>query len=149
MSDIEEGGCACGAVRYRLRPGFRMKPYACHCTDCQKRTGSAFSEHMLVMRSDIDVVGDLDEGQVTQPSGAVVTLVGCPLCRSRLFGENSTRPGVATLRVGSLDNARAFPPAAHFWIKSKQPWIALPEGVPALDEQPRSNEDWMALLGPQ
>lgn len=149
MSDIEEGGCACGAVRYRLCPGFRMKPYACHCTDCQKRTGSAFSEHMLVMRGDIEIEGALDLGQMTQPSGAISTLTGCLVCKSRIMAENSTRPGIATLRIGTLDNARSFPPAAHFWAKSKQPWIALPEGVPAFDQQPRSNEEWMALLGPQ
>ena len=41
------GGCLCGAVRYTLHEGFRLNPYACHCTDCQSRTGSAFSEHML------------------------------------------------------------------------------------------------------
>lgn len=145
---MEEGGCACGAVRYRLRPGFRLKPYACHCTDCQKRTGSAFSEHMLVARGDLEFAGALDEGQMTQPSGAVSTLTGCPICKSRLMAENSTRPGVATLRVGTLDSAGNFPPAAHFWVTSKQPWLILPDDVPALEEQPRSNEEWMALLGP-
>lgn len=149
MAGIEEGGCACGSVRYRLKPGFRMKPYACHCTDCQKRTGSAFSEHMLVARGDLELTGALDEGQMTQPSGAVSTLTGCSICKSRLMAENSTRAGVATLRVGTLDNAREFAPAAHFWVKSKQPWIALPDDVPALEEQPRSNEEWMALLGPR
>lgn len=149
MSDVEEGGCACGAVRYRLKAGFRLRPYACHCADCQKRTGSAFSEHMLVARDDLEFEGELEAGQMTQPSGAVSTLSGCPTCKSRLIAENSTRPGLATLRVGTLDNAGAFAPAAHLWIKSKQPWFELPADAVTLDEQPRTNEEWLELLGPQ
>ena len=149
MSEIEQGGCACGAVRYALRPGFRLKPYACHCSDCQKGTGSAFSLHMLVMRADLELTGDLEQGQVTLPSGALVTISGCPMCKSRVIGENATRPGTATLRVGTLDRAGRFPPAAHLWVGSKQPWLVLPDDVPQLGEQPRTNEEWLQLLGPQ
>lgn len=149
MSEIEQGGCACGAVRYTLKPGYRLKPYACHCSDCRKRTGSAFSHHMLVMRADLDLTGDLDQGQLTQPSGAVSTISGCSKCKSRVMAENSTRPGTATLRVGTLDHAERFSPAAHLWVSKKQPWLVLPDDVPQLDEQPRTSEEWLQLLGPQ
>lgn len=104
---------------------------------------------MMVMRDDLELTGDLDQGQMTQPSGAVSTISGCHKCKSRLMAENSTRPGTATLRVGTLDRAGRFPPAAHLWVASKQPWLTLPDDVPQLDEQPRTNEDWMELLGPQ
>ena len=149
MSEIEEGGCACGAVRYTLKPGFRVKPYACHCSLCQKRVGSAFSHHMLVMRSDLELTGDIDRGQITQPSGTVTTVFGCSQCKSRVMGQNGDRPGMANLRVGTLDRAGRFPPAAHLWVSSKQPWVALPDDVPQFDEQPRTDEEWMELLGPQ
>ena len=149
MNEIEQGGCACGALRYTLKAGYRLKPYACHCSDCQKRTGSAFSHHMLVMRSDLELTGDLDQARMTQPSGAVSTISGCPQCKSRIMAENSTRPGTAALRVGTLDRAVRFPPAAHIWVSSKHPWLVLPDDVPQLDEQPRTNEEWMQLLGPQ
>lgn len=149
MSEVEEGGCVCGAVRYRLKPGFRMRPYTCHCTDCQKRTGSAFSHHMMIARSDLEIEGETDVGKVTQPSGANSTITGCAICKSRIIAENDQRPGMASLRVGTLDRAREFVPAAHFWVSSKHPWVVLPEGVPALDEQPRENSEWMKLLGPE
>lgn len=126
-----------------------MNPYACHCTDCQTRTGSAFSEHMLFMLSDLTITGELDIAEYTQPSGAQSSIFGCAKCKARIHAVNSTREGLASLRCGTLDNSASFVPVAHLWVKSKQPWIALPEGVPALEEQPRSNEEWLAIVGMQ
>lgn len=142
------GGCLCGAVRYVLRAGFRFRPYACHCTDCQTRTGSAFSLHMLFARADLTIEGDLDAGYSAQPSGAKATIWGCAVCKTRIFAENDLRPGFGSLRCGTLDRSTEVVPAAHLWVGSKQPWIVLPEGVPALAEQPRTTAEWMALLGP-
>ncbi|MBX9796568.1 GFA family protein [Sphingomonas sp.] len=143
------GGCICGAVRYTLHDGFRFRPYACHCTECQPRTGSAFSEHMLFARQDLTIEGALDAGAYTQPSGAGSTIWGCATCKTRIFAENDTRPGFASLRCGTLDRSAEIVPAAHLWVGSKQAWVMLPEGVPALAEQPRSPAEWMALVGPQ
>jgi hypothetical protein len=142
------GGCLCGTVRYTLRPGFRMKPYACHCTDCQRRTGSAFSLHMLIMLSDLDVSGELDVGTFTQPSGALSSIYGCAVCKARIYAVNSVRPGTASLRLGTLDHPADLPPQAHLWVGSKHPWIVLPDAVPQLPAQPAEMADWMALLGP-
>ncbi|VAW01035.1 Gfa-like protein [hydrothermal vent metagenome] len=149
MSKTLTGGCACGAVRYTLKSGFRMKPYACHCTDCQKRTGSAFSSHMLVTRADLTVEGELNEGHVVQPSGAVSRIAGCVKCMARIYAENDQRAGVISLRVGTLDDSKNMSPAAHFWVSSKQPWIIIPDDVPALDTQPQSSEEWMKYVGPE
>ena len=146
MTDELTGGCLCGAVRYTLRPGFRMKPYACHCTDCQKRTGSSFSSHMGVMEKDLEIEGELDEAHFVQPSGAKSIIKGCAICRSRIYAKNSARPGFASLRWGTLDKAREMSPQVHLWVSSKQPWIVIPEGVPALDTQPDSPEGWAKLL---
>ena len=142
------GGCLCGAVRYTLREGMRFRPYACHCTDCQARTGSAFSEHMLFALADLAITGPLDTGTVTQPSGAISTITGCAVCKARIYAENAARPGFASLRCGTLDRSAEVVPAAHLWVRSKQPWIVLPEGVPALAEQPGSQAEWIALVGP-
>jgi len=141
------GGCLCGAVRYTLREGMRMKPYACHCTDCQSRTGSAFSEHMLFALADLDIAGALDTGEYDQPSGAHSTIYGCAKCKSRIYAVNNTREGMASLRCGTLDASASFVPAAHVWVKSKQPWVVLPADAKVMDEQPRSAEEWMAFVG--
>ena len=141
------GGCLCGAVRYRLAEGFRMNPYACHCTDCQSRTGSAFSLHMLFSLADLHLTGDLDIGEYVQPSGAASRIHGCAKCKARIYAENDGRPGIASLRCGTLDNSSEVIPAVHIWVKSKQAWIGLPEGAKTVDEQPRSTEEWIAVVG--
>ena len=141
------GGCLCGEVRYTLREGFRLNPYACHCTDCQSRTGSAFSEHMLFALADLDILGELDEAHYTQPSGANSRILGCAKCKARIYAVNDSREGMASLRCGTLDDSASFVPAAHLWVRSKQPWIVLPGDAKTMDEQPRTNEEWIAFVG--
>lgn len=143
------GGCLCGVVRYTLREGFRFRPYACHCTDCQSRTGSAFSEHMLFVLSDLDITGELDEGAYSQPSGARSRIFGCAKCKARIYATNDERGGLASLRCGTLDDSSSIVPAAHLWVRSKQPWIGLPADAVTMDEQPRSNAEWLKLVGPK
>ncbi len=142
------GGCLCGQVRYTLHAGFRFRPYACHCTECQTRTGSAFSEHLLFAKQDLELTGELDSGAHQQPSGARSAIWGCARCKVRIYAENSTRPGFASLRCGTLDRSVEIVPAAHLWVGSKQAWLTLPEGVPALVEQPRTQAEWLALVAP-
>ena len=141
------GRCACGVVTYVLSEGMRMNPYACHCTDCQARTGSAFSEHMLIARADLDIRGELDVGTLIQPSGATSSLYGCAVCKSRIFAENDRRQGFASLRCGTLDNSTELQPKAHIWVKSMQKWLQLPADSPRMDEQPRSSDEWLRLVG--
>jgi hypothetical protein len=141
------GGCLCGAVRYTLREGMRLNPYACHCTDCQSRTGSAFSEHMLFALGDLAIDGELDIGEYDQPSGAHSRIFGCVKCKARIYATNDTREGMASLRCGTLDSSASFVPAGHVWVKSKQPWIGLPNDAKVMDEQPRSTEEWVAFVG--
>lgn len=142
------GGCLCGAVRYTLREGFRFRPYACHCTDCQSRTGSAFSEHMLFVLTDMAITGELDAGDYAQSSGARSRIFGCARCKARIYATNDQRDGLASLRCGTLDASASLVPAAHIWVRSKQPWIRLPESAVTMDQQPRTNEEWLQLVGP-
>ncbi|WP_249171904.1 GFA family protein [Erythrobacter sp. JK5] len=130
-----------------MRKGFRLNPYACHCTDCQTRTGSAFSEHMLFALADLEISGELDVGEYDQPSGAHSRVFGCAKCKARIYAVNDSREGLASLRCGTLDNSADFQPGAHLWTRSKQPWLTLPEGAKTMPEQPRSNEEWVAFVG--
>jgi hypothetical protein len=141
------GRCLCGAVRYTLREGFRLNPYACHCTDCQTRTGSAFSEHMLFAQSDMALMGELDCGEYDQPSGAHSRIFGCAKCKARIYAVNDTRAGMASLRCGTLDRSAELVPSAHVWVKSKRPWIGLPAGAKTMDEQPTTTQAWIELTG--
>lgn len=141
------GGCLCGAVRYTLAEGFRLNPYACHCTDCQSRTGSAFSEHMLFALGDLRIIGELDQGEFQAPSGSRSRIFGCARCKARIYAVNDGREGLASLRCGTLDSSASFVPAAHVWVRSKQPWIVLPSDARKMDEQPRDPQAWLEFVG--
>ena len=147
MVEALSGGCLCRAVRYRVAPGgLRFAPYACHCTDCQTRSGSAFGIQLGVGEAELEVEGETIKGRHVQPSGAVARIVGCPHCLTRIYTTNSLRPGLANLRAGTLDDSQTLVPAFHLWVGSKQPWVVIPEGVPALPGNPASVAEWLALF---
>jgi hypothetical protein len=141
-----DGGCGCGQVRYTINASQMPAVYACHCTDCQTQSGSAFALQMPVFEAMLSVTGELISGERTQPSGAIGTIFACPKCLVRLYSKNSTRTGMATVRAGTLDDSNQVIPKFHLWISSKQPWLTLPDDVVALQEQPVSTEEWMKLL---
>lgn len=130
------GSCRCGAVRYTIAVEQLDAIYCCHCTDCQRWSGSAFSEQAIIPDGTISAEGPVIEFTVSTPSGAQSLQRACGVCHGRLWNTNSSRPGIATVRAGTLDHNRELEPLLHIWVKSKQPWLTLPEGVPAFDETP-------------
>src|SRR5262245_61307368 len=97
---------------------------------------------------DVEFTGEMSEGRHVQPSGAVAQIYACPRCFSRLFTTNDRRPGLLNLRAGTLDTSKDLTPRFHVWVRSKQPWIVLPPGVPAFERNPATLEDWQKLLAP-
>ena len=126
----------------------RFRPYACHCKDCQTRTGSAFGLQLVVLASEFSIEGKVIEGRHVQPSGATAGIVACSECLTRLYTTNDRRPGTVNLRAGTLDDSATFVPDFHLWVSSKQPWIVIPDDVPALDTQPVDPAGWQHLLSP-
>lgn len=149
MNDSFEGGCLCGAVRYRVTPTVRFQAYACHCTDCHTRTGSAFGLQLSVLTSDFQIEGPLLRGAHVQPSGAVAGIYACEICLTRLYTDNDKRPGIVNLRAGPLDDSRDIVPAAHLWVSSKLPWVQIPPDSVAMETQPTDVAGWMAIFRPE
>src|SRR5436853_5542921 len=95
------GGCLCGAIRFRINEE-PSTLYACHCTDCQRRTGSALALSMVVRRSAIEVVqgqpstyaARLEDGRTKQ--GRI-----CASCGTRLWGEPAKNPTMAVVQPGT------------------------------------------------
>jgi hypothetical protein len=139
------GGCRCGAVRYTLALEELPRTYACHCRDCQTWSGSAFSQQALLPEAQLSVTGPLVVYEFINPGGRVSRQRMCGVCHTRLFNTNSARPGVAILRAGTLDRSDELEVAAHIWVKRKQPWLSLPDGVPAWPEGAPAGELLQAL----
>ncbi|NNC72942.1 MAG: GFA family protein [Sphingomonadaceae bacterium] len=144
MSDAIEGGCICGAVRYRVEED-APPVYACHCIDCQTHTGSAFALQMPVFASKFSVDGELTTADHVMPGGSVSTIHACAKCLVRLYTTISHRPGLCTVRAGTLDDSKDLDPVAHIWLRSKQDWDALPDGVRTFEAMP-DEADWFEIL---
>ena len=144
MSDSLDGGCACGAVRYRLgsKPMF---VHCCHCKDCQRQTGSAFVINALIEADRVEKLkGETEAVQVPTDSGRPHVIHRCPTCKVAVFSHYGGVERVSFIRVGTLDEPSALPPDIHIYTRSKLPWVALPADVPAVEAYYNSKTMWPA-----
>ena len=124
MAEPMTGGCLCGQVRYSVtgEPAMQVN---CHCKNCQRQSGSAFSTIVGVPEGALTIEGTFktfdDEGE----SGQAVLRDFCPKCGSPLFSRVAAAPGMIFIKVGTLDDTASFTPAMHLWAKSKQDWVDL------------------------
>ena len=138
-----EGGCVCGAIRYRVS-GRPIGLFACCCADCQTLTGSAFSLAMPLMRDRFEITrGEPTAYLRPAESGRHVPQRFCRDCGTRLFTEPPVSPETVTLRPGTLDNTGWLRPAAFFWTRSAQPWMSFPRGALTHETQP---DDFMPVV---
>jgi len=140
-----EGGCTCRAVRYRLRTA-PMFVHCCHCTWCQRETGSAFALNAMIEADRVELLAGAPEAvQTPSASGKGQTIWRCPTCRIAVWSNYAgAGPAVHFVRVGTLDRAGVLPPDIHIFTSTKQPWVVLPPGTPAVPEYYKSAERWPA-----
>lgn len=122
------GGCLCGAVHYSA-DATAIFSGACHCTNCQRHTGSAFSCVIAVPKPTLAITGQTREFRHKGGSGNDVITTFCPTCATRLTSEATVMPGVVMLEAGTLDDRSLFDPQVHIYCVSAQPWMVYPEGA--------------------
>lgn len=126
------GGCLCGKVRYTVDAAALFQ-VACHCTNCQKQSGSAFSVNLGVRKAALALTGTLKTFTDHGDSGNPVLRRFCPKCGSPILSEIAADAGIAILKAGTLDDTSAVKPQRHIFCVSRQGWVALPGDVPAHD----------------
>jgi hypothetical protein len=129
MSGGLEGGCACGAVRYRLMSD-PLFVHCCHCLNCQRQTGSAFVINILIEADRVELLAGEPQVVAVPRTRGTQKIWRCPTCQIALFSRY-TSPGVHFVRAGTLDDPAAVSPDVHIFTRSKLPWVELPESVPA------------------
>lgn len=137
-----EGGCACGKVRYAVteQPMFTQ---VCHCTDCQRTTGSAFVIHSVIARDDLLIDGATQMAELETGSGAGSEIHFCPDCGTYIWIRYKYHQvPVVALRTGTLDDPSALTPQGHIFMDSKLDWVTVPEGVPAYPRAASREEMW-------
>ncbi len=133
MTDGFEGGCSCGAVRYRLKTA-PMFVHCCHCRDCQRQTGGAFAINALIETDRIErLAGEPRPVSMPTESGRPHDIHRCPECQTAAWSDYGRRPALRFVRVATLDDPTAIAPDVHIFTRSKLPWVRLPDGVPAFE----------------
>ena len=131
MGAAMEGGCQCRKVRYRLE-GEPLGLTVCHCTECQRQSGSAFGMSLAVPRSAFRLLsGELKTFTTVCDSGRNKECAFCPGCGTRIYHQG---PAAMSIKAGTLDDTSRLEPAAHYWTKRKQPWVAIPDGARCFDD---------------
>ena len=138
-----EGGCTCGAVRYRMtsRPMFVN---CCHCRWCQRETGASFALNAMIEADRVALLSGSPEVVSTpSESGKGQKITRCPSCRVALWSNYAgAGNAIRFIRVGTLDEPDRLPPDIHLYTASKQPWVVLPPDTPAVEEYYDRNEVW-------
>jgi hypothetical protein len=144
MSVQREGGCACGAVRYRLTSD-PLFTNCCHCLNCQRQTGSAFVINLLIEADRVELLAGAPQPVDTPGDGGSEQLIfRCPTCQVAVFSQYDGRREVLFVRGGTLDEPSGITPDAHIYTRSKLPWITLPDSAPAFETYYDSKTQWPA-----
>lgn len=133
MDVTREGGCACGAVRYRISSE-PLITHCCHCLNCQRQTGSAFVINHLIEADRVELLsGDPQPVDVPRDHGDMQRIFRCPTCQIAVYSQY-TRPTVLFVRAGTLDEPSSIEPDVHIFTKSKLPWVSIPDSAQAFAE---------------
>jgi hypothetical protein len=141
--ESQGGGCACGAVRYRME-GPPLVVHACHCSQCQTLTGTAFALNAVIETDRVVLLsGEPEPHPVTGASGKPQTILRCPRCKVALWSHYpQAGERIAFVRAGTLDDPARVPPDIHIYTSTKLPWLPLPEGARAVPEFYSPAEVW-------
>jgi hypothetical protein len=142
-STFFDGGCTCRFVRYRMttRPLF---VHCCHCRWCQRETGASFALNALIEANRVGLLqGEVEVINTPSNSGKGQKISRCPRCRIAVWSNYAGGgDAIRFIRVGTLDEPDRLPPDIHIYTASKQPWVVLPPGVPAVPEFYSPSEKW-------
>jgi hypothetical protein len=140
-----EGGCDCRTLRYRLesRPLF---VHCCHCRWCQRESGASFALNAMIEADRVALLaGEPEMVDTPSNSGKGQKIARCPKCRIAVWSHYAgAGPSICFVRVGTLDEPDRLPPDIHIFTASKQPWVVLPPGTPAVAEYYDRKRYWPA-----
>ena len=141
-----EGGCPCRTIRYRLEQP-PLIVHCCHCTWCQKESGSAFALNAMIESKSVTLLTDATPTihLAASPSGSGQNMACCPSCQFVVWSNyGGTRDVMRAVRVGTLDEPQRAPPNIHIFTSTKLPWVVLGDGIPIKEEYYVAEEVWSA-----
>lgn len=149
------GSCGCGEVTYELASN-PIAVHCCHCTHCQKQSGSAYVLNAIIEAEHVKTNGPISQYTLPTPSGKGQVVSRCTNCGTTVFSSYLSRlDKLRYIRVGTLDDPAKCPPDVQIFTSSRQPWVPLNPDIPSFDDFYRfedvwpdtSLERWRALFG--
>ena len=130
-SEEHQGGCLCGAVRYKLHGAPDWSAH-CHCRSCQKATGAAFTTWAGMKKENFEVT----RGQLTVFNTSPDVERGfCGKCGTSLtYVAEKGWPGQVSVLAPTLDDPGIVAPAAHVYVEHQLPWVKLDDGLPTHEQ---------------
>jgi hypothetical protein len=125
MSAALTGACGCGAVRYEVSAPLVSAGY-CHCTRCQRRTGTAAAANGRTENGSFRVVAGEERLRAWKPAGGWEKWF-CGDCGSALFSRHPTEPGQVSVRLGTLDQDPGLRPSSRQFTAYAAPWEQIPD----------------------
>lgn len=123
------GGCLCGGVRFTYDGGIGPAGY-CHCADCRRCTGGAYTLSVRLLTSGFEVhCGNLGSFTKTGESGMPLTRHFCSSCGSPIYTSSEHRPEFIHVKAGVLDDPSIVQPAHETWTSSRVVWAEIPSGI--------------------
>jgi hypothetical protein len=135
IMSIFSGRCLCGKVTYECH----AEPKAifnCHCVDCRRATGSVFGTNLFVSEEQVEIFGEVCSFTHTSDSGSTMTKQFCSNCGSLLFGKNSAKPDVLSVRAGTVDQLDLIKPAVNVFMESRIPSTSINEDLKQATRMP-------------
>lgn len=129
------GQCLCGAVRINVN-GVPVRMAQCHCTDCQRASGTGHMSNAIFNEADVTITGETKSFTVTTDNGNAYARHFCPACGARMFAVNSGRPGMILVAVGVLDDSSWFEPEVVLYTRSRPHWDITTDAVPNYETAP-------------
>jgi hypothetical protein len=140
-----EGGCDCKQVRYRMATA-PLFVHCCHCRWCQRESGASFALNAMIEADRVtDLGATVELVDTPSASGSGQRIARCPKCKVAVWSHYAgAGPLLKFIRVGTLDDPDALPPDIHIFTASKQPWVELAAGTPAVAEYYERERYWPA-----
>ena len=129
-AQVFEGGCLCGATRYRA-VGPATNHCCCHCRSCRGASGAPYVAWITVPAAGFSLTRG---GLATFHSSEPVTRGFCQGCGTALTYAHRRRPAELDVTVATLDDPAAAPPEYHIWVSQQLPWVVLGDGLPRHQE---------------
>lgn len=135
MSQTHEGGCLCGAVRYRAT-GQPVRATVCHCTFCQRISGSAFGVWVTYRKEDVTITGEFKTHEHrSDESGRWIKMEFCPRCGTNIGATFERSSELRSQLAGTFDDTSWINISRHIWTRSAWPWVPIPKELPHFDKQ--------------